>query len=42
MFSEQGAEECIGPKREEVTGWWRENNVTRNFIICTVNQKLLG
>jgi hypothetical protein len=37
MFENRVLRRIFGPKRDEVTGEWR-NCITRSFMICTLRQ----
>jgi hypothetical protein len=37
MFENRVLRRIFGPKRDEVTGEWR-NYITRSFVICTLHQ----
>jgi hypothetical protein len=42
VFENRVVREIFGPKREEVTGEWREDYITRNLMICIHHQILFG
>jgi hypothetical protein len=41
IFEDRVLGRIFGPKREEVTGGWR-NSIMRSFTICTAHKILLG
>ena len=42
LFENMVLRSIFGPKRDEVTGEWRENFTTRSLMICTALPVLFG
>jgi hypothetical protein len=42
VFENRVLRRIFGPKRDEVTGEWREDYITRSFTLCTPHQVSFG
>jgi len=42
VFENRVLRRSFGPKRDEVTGEWRENYIIRSLMICTPHPILFG